>query len=169
MARKAKRDLTMEEQLARGPVDLPFLMLTLMLVGIGLIMVFSASYASAYYDSSKSVQNNPLFYIRRQAAFALVGMGVMYLVSRFNYQYLRGLAIPLLAVSIGLLVLVLTPLGVEINNAQRWLRMFLVAGPTYQPSEIAKVAVILFFAARLSKRGTEKKENIPTGPFWGVR
>ena len=61
---KLKRDLTMEEQLARGPVDLPFLMLTMMLVGIGLIMVFSASYASAYYDSSKAVQNNPLFYVR---------------------------------------------------------------------------------------------------------
>ena len=48
----------MEEQLARGPMDLPFLMLVLLLVGIGLIMVFSASYASAYYDAK--VGNNPL-------------------------------------------------------------------------------------------------------------
>ncbi|MEA4934853.1 MAG: putative peptidoglycan glycosyltransferase FtsW [Lawsonibacter sp.] len=159
MARKPKRDLTMEEQLARGPMDLPFLMLTMLLVGVGLIMVFSASYASAYYDSSASVQNNPLFYIRRQAMFAVVGTVVMYLVSKINYQTLRILSIPLLAASIVLLVLVLTPFGVEINQAQRWLKMLLVAGPTYQPSEIAKVAVIIFFAARLSKRDTEKKKK----------
>ena len=157
MARKPKRDLTMEEQLARGPMDLPFLMLTLMLVGIGLIMVFSASYASAYYDSS--VGNNPLFYIRRQALFAGAGLVIMYLVSKINYQTFRILAIPMLAGSIFLLVLVLTPLGVEINGAQRWLKMMLVAGPTYQPSEIAKIAVIIFFAARLSKRETEKRKK----------
>ncbi|MEM5781558.1 MAG: FtsW/RodA/SpoVE family cell cycle protein, partial [Lawsonibacter sp.] len=159
MARKPNRDLTMEEQLARGPMDLPFLMLTMLLVGIGLIMVFSASYASAYYDSSASVQNNPLFYIRRQAMFAVAGTVGMYLVSKINYQTFRILAIPLLAASTVLLVLVLTPLGVEMNQAQRWLKMLLVAGPTYQPSEIAKVAVIIFFSARLSKRDMEKKKK----------
>ena len=167
MAGKAKRDLTMEEQLARGPVDLPFLMLTMLLVGIGLIMVFSASYASAYYDSSASVQNNPLYYIRRQALFAGAGVVIMYLVSKINYQTLRILAIPMLTVSIFLLVLVLTPLGVNINGAQRWLRMLLVAGPTYQPSEIAKVTVIIFFAARLSKRSTEKKRKFTNRTLTG--
>ena len=165
MARKPKRDLTMEEQLARGPVDLPFLMLTMLLVGIGLIMVFSASYASAYYDAS--VGNNPLYYIRRQAMFAAAGIAVMYLVSRINYQTLRILAIPMLMVSVFLLVLVLTPLGVEVNGAKRWLKMFLVAGPTFQPSEIAKITVIIFFAARLSKRGTEKKRKFTNRTLTG--
>ena len=50
MARKPKRDLTVEEQLARGPLDLPFLMLTMLLLGVGLIMMFSASFATAYYN-----------------------------------------------------------------------------------------------------------------------
>ena len=167
MARKPKRDLTMEEQLARGPMDLPFLMLTLMLVGIGLIMVFSASYASAYYDSSASVQNNPLYYIRRQAMFAGVGLVIMYLVSKINYQTFRILSIPMLAGSIFLLVLVLTPLGVTINGAQRWLKMLVFAGPTYQPSEIAKITVIIFFAARLSKRETEKKRKFTNRTLTG--
>lgn len=72
MARKPKRDLTVEEQLARGPLDLPFLMLVLLLLGIGLIMMFSASYATAYYDSSASVQNNPLYYIKRQSVYAVI-------------------------------------------------------------------------------------------------
>ena len=119
LARKPKRDMTMEQQLAAGPVDLPFLMLALMLVGIGLIMVFSASYATAYYDSSASVQNNPLYYIKRQSLFAVIGLIAMYLVSKLNYQHWRLLTIPMLVVSIVLLVLVLTPLGVKINGARR--------------------------------------------------
>ena len=157
MARKPKRDLTLEEQLARGPIDLPFLMLVLLLVGIGLVMLFSASYATAYYDST--VGNDPLYYFKRQALFAVAGIVAMYLISKINYQTFRILAMPLLGVSIFLLVLVLTPVGVNINGVQRWLYVFLVAGPTFQPSEIAKVAVIIFFAARLSKRDTEKKKK----------
>jgi len=167
VARKAKRDLTMEEQLARGPMDLPFLMLTLLLLGIGLIMVFSASYASAYYDSSNAVRNNPMFYIQRQALFAAAGLVFMYLVSRVNYQTLRILSVPMLIGTILLLVLVLTPLGVNLNGAQRWLRALIVAGPTYQPSEIAKVTVIIYFAARLSKRTTRKKKKYTNRTFRG--
>ena len=167
MARKPKRDMTMEQQLAAGPVDLPFLMLALMLVGIGLIMVFSASYATAYYDSSASVQNNPLYYIKRQSVYAVIGLVAMYGMSKMNYQHWRLLTIPMLAVSIFLLVLVLTPFGVRSNGAQRWLHIFLLFGPTFQPSEIAKVAVIIFFSARLSKRTTEKKKKFSNRTFLG--
>ena len=154
MARKPKRDLTMQEQLSRGPIDLPFLMLVLLLVGIGLIMVFSASFASAYYDKP-----DPLFYFKRQLVYAILGVFAMFAVSKFNYEHLRIAAIPLLVAACVLLLLVLTPFGVSINQAQRWLKMFLVFGPTYQPSEVAKIAVIIFFAARLSKRGGYKKKK----------
>ena len=161
MAKKPLRDLSVEEQLARGPLDLPFLMLTMLLLGIGLIMMFSASYATAYYDPDVST---PLFYIIRQGMFAAAGVAIMYFVSQINYQSFRGLSVLLLIGSIVLLVLVLIPgVGVKINGARRWLRMGLVFGPTYQPSEIVKVAVILFFAARLSKRDTRKK------PKWSRR
>ena len=153
MARKAKRDLTVEEQLARGPVDLPLLMLTLLLLGVGLIMVLSASYATAYYDPKT---DSPLAYAIAQTRYAVIGLVVMHGVSKFNYQYLRLLSLPLLFVAFILLVLVLTPLGVTLNGAQRWLKMLLVAGPTYQPSEIAKIAIILFFSARLAKRDGRK-------------
>ena len=64
MARKPKRDLTVEEQLARGPLDLPFLMLTMLLLGVGLIMMFSASFATAYYNDG-----DPLVYIKNQAVY----------------------------------------------------------------------------------------------------
>ena len=168
MARKAKRDLTMEEQLARGPLDLPFLMLVVLLLGIGLVMLFSASYYTAFRDSKPPVLNNPYYYIRHQAAYALAGLIAMYFVSRINYQHFRWMAMPALAGSIVLLILCYIPgLNAPINDVRRWLNVLLVAGPTYQPSEIAKVAVVLFFAARLSLRDTEKRRLYTRRTWWG--
>ena len=160
MARKAKRDLTMEEQLAKGPLDLPFLMLVCMLTGVGLIMMFSASFASALYNSSDAVRNNPWYYIQRQAVFAAIGLVGMYIVSRMNYEYFRILAIPALVFSIVLLVLVLLPgfHTVRSDGVKRWFKG-IGPIPSLQPSEIAKVAVILFFSARLSKRDTERQRR----------
>ena len=150
MARKPKRDLTVEEQLARGPMDLPFVMLVLLLLGIGLIMMFSASYATAYYHDG-----DPMVYITRQAMFGAVGVAAMYVDSKINYQTFRWMSMPALVGSVLLLVLVYTPLGVEHNGARRWLNL----GIEFQPSEFAKIAIILFFAARLCKRDTEKHKR----------
>ena len=71
--RKAKRDLTIEQQLARGPIDLPFLALVLLLTVIGLIMLLSASYASAYYNLESGVDTggNPYYYFTRQLVFEI--------------------------------------------------------------------------------------------------
>ena len=158
MARKPKRDLTVDEQLARGPMDLPFLMLVLLLLGIGLIMMFSASYATAYYHDG-----DPLIYITRQAMFAGMGVAAMYVVSKINYQTFRWMAPIALVGSIVLLLLVYTPLGVERNFARRWLKL----GIEFQPSEFAKISVILFFAARLCKRDTEKHRRYKNRSFFG--
>ena len=91
----------------------------------------------------------------------------MYIISRINYQHFRWMAPLLLIVSIFLLILALSPLGAPINGVNRWLRLLIVAGPTFQPSEIAKVAVVLFFAARLCKRDTEKKKKFTRRTAWG--
>ncbi len=160
MARKPKRDLTVEEQLARGPMDLPFLMLVLLLLGIGLIMMFSASYATAYYDNNVG---DPMFYIKRQAMFAAVGVVAMYVVSKINYQTFRWMSVPALIFSIILLLLVFTPLGRSHNGARRWLYL----GIEFQPSEFAKIAVILFFAARLCKRDSRKPLHYKNRTFRG--
>lgn len=155
---KLKRDLTVEEQLARGPIDMPFLMLTLLLVGIGLIMVFSASYASAYYDIEKVSGHNPIYYVRRQALFAAAGLVVMYFTSKINYQSLRWLSVFVLVGSFFLLIMVKVPgLGVTVNGAERWLKF--PGLPQFQPSEFAKLGVILYFSARLSKRGIVQKKK----------
>ncbi len=152
---KAKRDLTLQEQWAKGPIDLPFLTLTLLLLGVGLIMVFSASSATAFYEEMSN--HDPSYYAKRQFIFAVTGFALMYLTSRLNYQQLRWMSIFILAASILLLILVLIPgIGVERNNARRWIRS-IGPIPQFQPSELAKVGVVLYFSARLCKRDTSPK------------
>ena len=74
MFRKAKRDLTIEEQLARGPIDLPFLTLVVLLTLVGLVMLLSASFPSAYYETDGQ---NPMSYFIRQGVFAIMGVAAM--------------------------------------------------------------------------------------------
>lgn len=156
MRKKKQLDIGIERKLARGPLDLPFLALTLLLVGIGLVMLLSASYPSAFYSNASN--HDPRYYFNRQAGFALLGIAAMYLVSRFDYQRWRGLSLVVLVIAVLLLLMVLIPgLGVRVNGALRWLK---IPGlPQFQPSEIAKFAVILYFSARLSKR-QERLKNL---------
>lgn len=132
---------------SKGKMDLPFLLLTLLLTAIGLVMVFSASFPSAYYESG-----DPAYYFKRQAIFALLGVVAMFFFSKVNYQRWRGAAKLLLGFSVFLLILVVIPgVGVTVNNATRWLG---VPGTDFrfQPSEIAKLGVIVYFADSISKK-----------------
>lgn len=155
MARKAKRDLTIEEQLARGPVDLPYLTLVILLTVVGLIMLLSASYPSAYYnlDASVDTGGNPYYYFNRQLVFAVIGLVAMVAVSQFNYQHYRWMSVFVLAGAVVLLLLVFTPLGATGGGARRWIKL----GIRFQPSEFAKIGIIMFFSSRLSKRKSQLK------------
>ena len=138
-------------ELARGPIDLPFLVLVLLLTGIGLVMLLSASFPSAYYETDGK---NPMSYVIRQGVFAIMGLAAMLLIGKINYQRFRGLAQPLLFLSIILLVLVLiphNPIAITRNRATRWLG---IPGTSlqFQPSEVAKVAVVLYFSDSISKK-----------------
>ncbi len=165
MAAKPKRDLTVAEQLAAGPVDLPFLMLVLLLTGTGLVMVFSASFASAYYNEAMT-GNNPTYFIQRQAAFAVAGLVIMWLISKVNYQNLRWISIFVLAGAGILMLLVLVPgLGQSAGGAQRWIKLPML--PQFQPSEVLKLGIILYFSARLDKRNTEKQLTFSKRTFKG--
>ncbi len=125
----------------KGNLDLTFLVLTLTLVAFGLIVLFSASYATSYYESGKST-----YYITRQAGFAVMGIAVMFVASKLNYQIFRSLSLPLLIFSVLMLVMVLF-IGVNRNGATRWID---IGFTEFEPSEIAKLAVILAFAAMIS-------------------
>ena len=126
----------------RMPMDLPFFLLVLLLLSIGVIMVLSASFASAYYDVTRVTGGNPTFYFFRQTVFAVSGVLLMLVVSRFPTVFFRRISFMALLVSIGLLVLV-PVIGVEVNQAQRWINLGFT---TFQPSEIAKIAIVLAFA-----------------------
>lgn len=155
MRKKAKRDLTIEQQLARGPIDLPFLALVLLLTAVGLIMLLSASYASAYYNVDPDVDTggNPYYYFLKQLVFVVIGVVAMYVVSKIDYQRLRGLSILALVGALILMALVFTPLGYSAKGTRRWLNL----GITFQPSEVMKVAIVMFFSAKLSKRKSQLK------------
>ena len=133
--------------ISRGPVDIPFLMLTLLLLGIGVVMVLSASYASAYYDLSKETGGNATYYFARQLVFAVLGVAIMLLASRFPMRFYKKFSFLVLGVAIVLLVGVLV-VGTKSNGARRWI---LIAGQSIQPSEIAKIGVILAFAALICR------------------
>lgn len=157
-ARNARRREVLQKnrEAAKGRMDLPFLVLTLLLTGIGLIMVFSASFPSAYYETGDAA-----YYFKRQAVFAVIGIVAMFVCSRFNYQRWRGAAKLLLGFSAFLLILVLIPhVGIERNNAQRWLGIGELF--SFQPSEIAKLAIIVYFADSISKK-KRKMENLREG------
>ena len=127
-----------------GKLDMGFLSLVLVLLSIGLVMLFSASYAYSYARF-----NNSYHFIIRQAIFAVVGVVIMFALSRVDVKVYRKMAIPLYVISIALLVLVLAlPPMVEGMDHKRWL----VLGPiTFQPSEIAKFAIITLFAHLIAK------------------
>ena len=106
---RQQRRREMEEEsreLAKGPIDLPFFILVLLLTGIGLVMLLSASFPSAYYETDGQ---NPLYYFIRQGVFAIMGVAAMLFIGKINYQRFRGLAKPLLYLSVILLVLVVDP------------------------------------------------------------
>ena len=140
-----------------GRIDLPFFLLAMLLLVVGLVTLYSASYATAFDETGNSA-----YYVTRQAVFAVMGVVIIFLISRFNYQKLKLAAFPLLVAAVVLLVLVLV-IGTTKNNATRWLRL----GPIlFQPSEIAKLAVIVCFATLIS-RFKEKMQTFRYGiiPF----
>lgn len=147
----------------RGGLDLPFLALTLTLLTIGVIMVLSASYARAYY--SAATDHNAAYYFMRQLGFALAGVAAMYLLSLLPMQFYRRMSLMVLLGAIGLLTLV-PFIGVSQGDAKRWIDLGFT---TFQPSEIAKIGIILYFAALICKfRGRMKTVKYGILPFAGV-
>ena len=153
LARQERQRLRKEKEqesreLARGPIDLPFCLLVLLLTAIGLVMLLSASFPSAYYETKN---NDPMYYFTRQGVFAIMGVAAMFFISKINYQRFRAFAKPLLYIAIILLVLVLIPgIGQTRNHATRWIGVGELF--TFQPSEIAKLAVVLYFSDSISKK-----------------
>ncbi len=129
-------------------IDYTFMFIVLALVVYGLIMVFSASTASAYY-----IHGDALYFFKRQFAWAILGLILMFAISHWNYKNWYKYSVAIIGVTILLLILVMVA-GKSINGAKRWLGV----GPlTIQPSEIAKFALVIYMARRLNHDHTKLK------------
>jgi cell division protein FtsW len=140
-----------------------YLLLTVVgiLVPIGLVMVYSASFMDAlvYHDG------NPLYYAWRQFTAAIIGTVALLVTQRIDYRFWKKYALHLMALALFLMALtIVLPTGfTTVNGARSWLRL----GPlSFQPSEFAKLALIIYFASWLSRR-SEKLGNVTYGlvPF----
>ena len=149
----------------REGFDGEFFLLVMVLLLIGVIMVLSSSFPRAYYDPGRVTGGNALYYFLRQSVYALLGTFLMLLLSRLPMRFYRRWAYPFLGLTLVLLALV--PLiGVKANGSRRWLG---VGSLTVQPSELAKLAVILCFSAMIC-RFREKMRSFRWGilPFLGI-
>ena len=138
-----QRNLYAKEDRHRKPmregVDIPFLLLLLLLLTVGLGMLYSASYAQSHYDTGYTQSTR---YLQKQGLCALIGLGAMVITSRIPPEFWLHWAWWLYGISIALLLSVLL-FGQSVNGAKRWIN---IGGIQFQPSEIAKFTLIVLFA-----------------------
>ncbi|TDF97168.1 putative lipid II flippase FtsW [Paenibacillus piri] len=132
----------------RGRLDFLLLIITVLLVGFGLIMIFSASSPMAVYKHSSAS-----YYVYKQGLFAFIGLGLMLLFTGIPYSFWQKTAPYLLLASLLMLILVLIA-GASANGARRW---FIVGGIALQPAEFTKLSVIVYLAALISKKGDKTR------------
>ncbi len=134
-------------------IDHVFLMTLLALTAYGLVMVFSASAPSAFY-----IHNDSMYFFKNQTLWAIVGFAVMFAVSAIDYRIIKKYVFPIYGLAMVMLLAVLV-VGKRINGAKRWLDL---GFSTIQPSEFAKIAVVMACAWVLSKiKNINVKESLP--------
>ena len=135
--------------------DVQLLFPVLFLVGIGIVMVYSASSALALKKFGSDY-----FFLKKQALFAFAGVVVLVVSRHFPYRYYRILAYPLLGVSVALLAVIqFTSLGLSVGGSIRWMRL---GSFSFQPSELARIALVIYLAYSMEKKG-EKIKNFAIG------
>ncbi len=132
-------------------VDYPFLVLLLLLLLVGLVMLWSASYAQSEYDTGYTITTR---YLQKQGICGLIGLVAMFFLSRIPAEFWLKTAWPLYGISIALLLSVLL-FGESVNGARRWIN---IAGLQFQPSEIAKFTLIVLFARLTKGFGTSARK-----------
>lgn len=144
------------EKPRRGAPDFQLLILTLLLVGFGIVMVFSSSSSIALV--SKLFDNDPMHFTKRQIIFSLLGIVGMFITMNIPYPKFKKLFIPIFILAIVMLLLV-PFIGGRINGATSW---FAIGTLGIQPTELAKITTILYLSALISKKG-ERFRDLRTG------
>lgn len=128
--------------------DFAIVVLVTALVIFGVVMVFSASY---YKSMNLTETGTPYFFLKKQGIFAILGFILMWITSKMDYHLWGKFSKPIFACGVFLLILVLTPLGAEANNATRAIDIGIM---NIMPGEIAKVTTLIFTAAFLARQNT---------------
>ena len=134
-------------KLKGGYVDYSLIFIIIVLLGVGLVMVYSTSSYEA--SVSSALKNDAAYYLKKQAFAVVFGLAAMAFFAFFPYHIYQRIPFIAYGVSAFLVALVLTPLGIEANGARRWLNL----GISVQPAEIAKLAMIIFLAAFVCRLG----------------
>ncbi len=144
----SRRDANPLRDGGRQPMDRLLLWLTFLLLGVGIVSVYDASYALAI----ERLHGDSFHFVKQQAGYAVVGLVALGVATRMPYWIWKRTAIIALAVSIFLLLAVLVPhVGIVVNHARRWLGHGQIR---FQPSEVAKLALVLALARMLAGRRT---------------
>lgn len=134
-----------KREVKRHHFDFPFFIVLMLICAFGLVMLFSASY---YYAQTK--YGDGTYFLKRQAVFFAVGLAALLVLSFVDYKHYRKLALPAYIGVCVVLILTLIPgIGVKLNNARRWIN---IGGFQFQPSEIAKFALVVALAAAICSK-----------------
>ena len=138
--KSARTDTHERAVIKKSSIDIEFLSVVIILLTFGLIMVFSASYPSANYK-----YGDGLYFIKKQAIWAVLGFAAMIITMKIDYRVYKKFALPIGFVTLVLLGMVF--IFPAYNGAHRWIG---IGSLSFQPSELAKIAVIIYLAASLS-------------------
>lgn len=152
--------LKMSDLFVTGGFDIPFFGLTMVILAIGLVMLFSSSYAYSYYK-----YDNSYHYFFRQLIFAAVGIVIMLIISKMNYKVFKAITPILFGITIALLIIVLFyHTNVATDEGEAFKRYIKIPGIklTFQPSDIAKFTLVITLASYITKN-TKKMNRIKEG------
>ncbi len=135
----------------KGQMDFYFLIIVLSLLAFGLVMLFSAS-----SEWAREYDNDAYFYVKKQGIFAILGIVVMFVLANINYKLYEKFVLLILGGVVMLNVAVLF-IGQTVKGGQRWINLGFTS---FQPSELAKFALVIFFAFSLARN----KDKL--GKFW---
>lgn len=154
-----------KDKTKRSGMDISFLALVVILLAIGVTMVLSASFARAYFDPGGVTKGKATYYFIRQFIFAALGVAAMIICSRLPVGFYKRFSMPVLIAAVILLMLV-PIIGTNANGAKRWIGF---GAFTIQPSEIAKIGIILAFASMIcARRGRMKSFRYGILPFAAI-
>ncbi|MBQ2899426.1 MAG: cell division protein FtsW [Oscillospiraceae bacterium] len=157
------REPLFEPKHKRGKIDATFLVLVLVLLTVGLVMLFSASHAYAFYN-----EGNSFYFIERQLVFAVIGVAAMFFASQINHKFIQKWAVLLYIAAVGLLLFA----DIFMRDQYGFARWIYIGSFSFQPSEIAKFAIIVLFAhlaaTNAGKMQTFRYGVLPFGIALGI-